>query len=221
MGHDVDPYHLNERRDVLAHVPLDAERILDVGCAAGRFGALLKTRMPSPVVHGVEPNPAAAAQAGEVLDRVHTGAFSEGAIRELGAGEPYDCIVFNDVLEHMEEPAEAIRLAHEALRTGGTVVASIPNIRNWATIHGIVRQGRFEYQDQGVLDRTHLRFFCRRDMELLLERASFQVIGAFGISPLDSRKWRRWLIISRIVGNDLVVDGRYKQFVVVGRRSSC
>jgi 2-polyprenyl-3-methyl-5-hydroxy-6-metoxy-1,4-benzoquinol methylase len=172
-------------------------------------------------VHGVEPNPVAGAEARQVLDRVHVGTFSAAALVELGADQPYDCVVFNDVLEHMEEPEGAVRLARDALRPGGTVVASIPNIRNWATIHSIVRQGRFQYVDRGVLDRTHLRFFCRRDMELLFEDASFDVLGAHGISPLDADKWSRWRLISRVVGNGLAEEGRFKQFVVVARRPPC
>ena len=80
----------------------------------------------------------------------------------------------------------------------------------------ILRQGSFRYADKGVLDRTHLRFFCLTDMIELFESAGLQVINSQGISSLNLKNWQRWHLVSRLVGNGLAFEGRFEQFIVVG-----
>ena len=67
-------------------------------------------------------------------------------------------IVFGDVLEHLLDPATVLTSSLELLRPGGSIVISIPNVA-----HGAVRlallQGRWNYTDTGLLDKTHIRFF--------------------------------------------------------------
>ncbi len=113
------------RAEMLTFVPADCRRLLDVGCGTGAFGELLKqTRKIE--IWGVEPVTSAAEKASARLDYVINGTFDSGT--KLPAGY-FDCVVFNDVLEHMVAPEQALRYAKTLLSQGGAIVASIPNVR--------------------------------------------------------------------------------------------
>jgi len=208
------PYFSHQRDDVEPFVPASARRILDVGCAAGRFGQLVRSRRPGSTVHGIEPNAEAAASATQLLDAVHCGPFGAAALLALGSAT-YDCVVFNDVLEHLVDPAAALVAARQVLAPGGTLVASVPNVRNFRTLDEILRGGRFRYRESGVLDATHLRFFCRADLVELFQGCGFAVQTVTGTNALWLSNWRRWRLASWCIGNDLRHDGRYQQFIVV------
>ena len=98
----------------------------------------------------------------------------------------FDCILFNDVLEHMLAPELALRYARRLLTPGGVVVASIPNIRSFPTLWRLMFHGSWEYQDAGVLDRTHLRFFTKSSMVDMFEREGFALEKVCGINAFGN-----------------------------------
>lgn len=151
-------------------VPDEAKRILDVGCSTGAFGALLRKQRPGTDVWGVEPNEEAAAKATERLSGVACGLFPD-AVDE----RDFDCIVFNDVLEHMPDPWSALKETTPLLAPGGCVVTSLPNVRNARVILNLAVRGRWTYETTGILDRTHLRFFTRQSAIALFEASGYEV----------------------------------------------
>jgi 2-polyprenyl-3-methyl-5-hydroxy-6-metoxy-1,4-benzoquinol methylase len=151
-------------------VPASARRVLDVGCHRGAFGALL--RASGREVVGIETDPATAAHAMVRLDEVIVGRYPD----DVPAGTTFDCVVFNDVLEHMEDPWSALAATIGHLEAGGTVVASIPNVRNIEVVYPLLTRGSWRYHDQGLLDRTHLRFFTKSSMRDLFEDSGFVVV---------------------------------------------
>ncbi len=172
-----DGYHDFPRPEVRALVPTGARRILDVGCGAGAMGAELRrerggTGVGSIEVWGIEPVAEAATAARDRLDQVMAVPV-EDALAAL-PDRFFDAVVFADVLEHLVEPAEVLRAAARKLTPSGRIVVSIPNVRHWSVV-GELLQGRWEYQDAGILDRTHLRFFTRAGVVALLEEAGLVV----------------------------------------------
>jgi hypothetical protein len=100
----------------------------------------------------------------------------EGAIEAIAPTLPrgaYDAIVLADVLEHTVEPGQVLRLLRPLLNPGGpggpggALVLSVPNVRHWSVLRPLL-EGRFDYADLGILDRTHLRFFTRTTLLQLL-----------------------------------------------------
>jgi SAM-dependent methyltransferase len=158
----------NERPEVLAHVPVDVSAALDVGCAFGTFGSALKAARDSAVVYGIEPSALAATAARGKLDAVVEGFFPQDV---PPTWHGFDLVCFNDSLEHMTDPWAALAAAVELVRPGGTVIASIPNVRFLDVSINLLARGRWPYQDDGVLDRTHLRFFTRSTMVELFATA--------------------------------------------------
>lgn len=104
--------------------------------------------------------------------------FWLGNIEEEDFGikaESFDCIVCADVLEHLVDPWSAMNKIHKWLKPGGLFVLSIPNIREIATLSKIAFRGRFEYRPEGgIMDKTHLRFFCRRDVKDLVSHSGLE-----------------------------------------------
>jgi SAM-dependent methyltransferase/glycosyltransferase involved in cell wall biosynthesis len=131
-------------------------RILEVGCSSGYFGASL--RACGHVVWGIEPNQSAAHAAQKLLDHVYEG-FIQSFFNDY-PDERFDAIVFGDVLEHLVDPVSVLQKCREFLSASGRVVASIPNVSHLA-IRTMLAEGRWDYGDLGILDRTHLRFFTR------------------------------------------------------------
>jgi len=154
----------------LAKLIAPNSRVLDVGCGTGVITDIIR-RQKSASVIGIEPDAERVRRAvARGLD-VHLGVLSPDFIRQHG---PFDYIVFADVLEHLRNPAEIVAMARDGLKPGGSVVASIPNVAHWFVRTDLLR-GRFDYQDCGIMDATHLRWFTRRTVRQFFERQSFQI----------------------------------------------
>ena len=157
-----------ERLEVAAVVP-PVGRLLDVGCHEGRFGEVIAARGAE--VWGIEPDEDRATVAASRLHRVVVGSYPQ----DFPPEERFDCIVFNDVLEHMPDPQSALTAAKRQLAPNGCIVASIPNVRHVSVVTSLALRGRWDYQDWGILDRTHLRFFTKATMKELFQRSGLQV----------------------------------------------
>lgn len=207
------PYLDVPRADMIPFIPPSASSVLDVGCGRGGFGAELKRQRPKVHVTGLEPNEDAASVAASRYDRVIVGRFPES----ISDGE-FDCIVFNDVLEHMVDPWTALKQAAAMLTRNGCVVASIPNLRYLPVLLGLLR-GRFSYADSGVLDRTHLRFFTQSSITEMFVEAGYVVdqMRPTGQLSLRTVGWlRRSLLLGLgILKPRMLADLRCQQFGVV------
>ena len=157
------------RDEAVALIPPGAQRLLDVGCFRGGFGSALAGRGIE--VWGIEPDREAASIAATRLARVIQGRFPD----DMPEGEEFDCITFLDVLEHTYDPVAVLREARRFLTPEGRVVASLPNIRHVTVVADLVRRGRWDYRESGLLDWTHIRFFTRATMLELFEKAGLLV----------------------------------------------
>nr|WP_321266218.1 class I SAM-dependent methyltransferase [uncultured Sulfurimonas sp.] len=87
----------------------------------------------------------------------------------------FDVIICGDVLEHLINPSKTLESLKKYLKPNGALIASIPNIREFETMKKIFFQGDFRYEDSGILDRTHLRFFCKKNIIKLFENQDFNI----------------------------------------------
>ena len=143
-------------------------RVLDVGCGTGSVTEIIN-RDKGNAVFGIEPDPTRAELARSRGIDVFCGTLTE----EYFAGkEPFDIVIFADVLEHVADPAELLRLASIGLKSGGIVLVSVPNVAHW-TIRLDLLLGRFNYTETGIMDATHLRWFTRKTIQHLLFSEGF------------------------------------------------
>ncbi len=171
------------RDDLLQYVPLDAQNILDVGCARGLTGELIKKRQRG-VVTGVEMDTEMAVIAASRLDNVINGDIEELIGRgNLGL---YDCIMCGDVLEHLNNPWKVVKGLKSHLKKKGIFIASTPNIMNWAIIYEQLN-GRWDYVPFTILSGEHVRFFTKDTCREMFECAGYKIraihLQSFGIPP--------------------------------------
>ena len=174
---EIDLRNANTSHALLVELTGPDRRVLDVGCAGGDLGRVLKARGCR--VAGVEIDEAAAEAAAEVVDEVLIGDVDELDLVGHFGKESFDVVVFGDVLEHVADPVATLRKVRPLLTETGSIVASIPNVA-----HGAVRlallKGRFEYRPLGLLDATHLRFFTRGSV--------YETFREAGLVPVDVRR---------------------------------
>ena len=132
-------------------LPTGRGRILDCGCGDGGLSIYLRSRGWD--VRGVEADAELASLARAAgLDVVEVDLESAGAWQSLGSD--YDAVIFSDVLEHLDDPRRVLRFATSVLRPGGGILVSLPSVSFWRVRLDLMA-GRWQYQDAGILDRTH------------------------------------------------------------------
>ncbi|MBK8750854.1 MAG: class I SAM-dependent methyltransferase [Candidatus Competibacteraceae bacterium] len=160
-----------ERRPLLNLVPLNAQRILDIGCNLGGFGQSIKA-IRNVEIWGIEPDVQSAKVARERLDHVIVDFFhADNPIPD----NYFDLITFNDSLEHMIDPAQAIELCKKKLKPQGRIHCCVPNMRHIENLEHLIFEKDWRYEDQGIRDRTHLRFFAEKALCACLKNMGFRV----------------------------------------------
>jgi 2-polyprenyl-3-methyl-5-hydroxy-6-metoxy-1,4-benzoquinol methylase len=140
-------------------------------------------------VVGIEIAPEPAALAAEVLDRVIQAPVEEAIDALEGVFDTTLCL---DVLEHLVDPGSVIKRLRVLAAAGGSLQVSVPNARHYSLAWDLVARGTFGYSDIGHRDNTHLRWFTRRDIVALIERAGWRVT-ATSVPPLHrSALLHRW-----------------------------
>ena len=171
-----DPGYFSHARDQIEPL-LDAcaNRALEVGCGTGATLQWLKSTGRVKAAFGIELSAAAAQAAATHLDGVLVG-DAERLIETAYPDQLFDLVLCLDVLEHMVDPWTFVQKLHRLVAPGGRVVFSIPNVRSLSVVLPLMFLGRWRYQDFGILDRTHLRFFTRDSALDLATTSELRVI---------------------------------------------
>lgn len=203
-----EQYFSQPRPEMDRFVPATAKHVLDVGCGEGTFGSRLKEKLGAEV-WGVELIPSIADIAQRRLDRVLCGDIMQQL--EQIPDQYFDCVIFNDVIEHLIDPYRLLVAVKQKLTRGGIVVCSIPNIRYFRNLFDIVVRGEWSYQEGGILDKTHLRFFTKKSIAEMFESLGYRICRLEGISATPS--WRVKLFNLATLG--YFSDTQYVQFACV------
>ncbi len=173
QGH-FNPAYVGRRGDIEKLIPSNAKLVLDIGCSIGTLGASIKESTGAQV-YGIELSKEMAQEAASRLDKVMVGDAAE----ILAGGEwsncRFDVIIFADVLEHMIDPWSVLKTAIRLLDAHGRVIASIPNIRHIDTVYNLVVKGYWPYRERGIHDRTHLRFFTKKNIMKMFAGAGLSI----------------------------------------------
>lgn len=155
-------YYNNARLEMLKYLPNDAKKVLDIGCGNGILAEIIKSKNQAEV-WGIELTESEANQAKEKLDKVLVGAC-EDFIDNL-PNHYFDAIYFNDVLEHLIDPYTVLEKIKNKLSSNGVIISSIPNVRFYRTFYKVVFMKDWKYDDFGIMDKTHLRFFTSKSIK--------------------------------------------------------
>lgn len=149
------------------------QKILEIGCASGVQSKILTEQLGCAVT-GIEINPDAASDARKYCERVIVGNIEQVDLAEHLPEQQYDIVMFADVLEHLYDPGKVLEKIKSVLSDDGYVLASIPNVVHSSVIFEMLN-GNFDYRQYGLLDNTHIRFFTKKTIYQLFEKAGFVI----------------------------------------------
>ncbi len=167
--------------DMMTHSEAADIKVLEVGCGVGMTLSHIKYLYPNALVYGIELNETAAEIGGNIVN------VRSGNIETMTLDfkeETFDYIIFADVLEHLHNPEEILKKMRKYLTKDGCILASIPNLMHGDVITELLK-GNFSYQDSGILDRTHLRFFTRKEIIKMFDRCRYSIkyLGGIRVEP--------------------------------------
>jgi len=167
-------YFSNARNDLIRYVPKNRkQRILEIGAGTCDTLLTLKNNGYSDFVVGVDlielddSN-----QKNPLIDEFIIGNIEDIDLEYI---DFFDVIILGDILEHLVNPWDALNKISKYLRGGGIIISSIPNFLYYKNLFTVVIRADFKYQDQGILDKTHLRFFCKKNIIELFENNNLHV----------------------------------------------
>lgn len=178
-------YFDRARVDYVHRLPLDpTASVLEIGCGTGATGALALSRGRAGRYVGVELFESAAVSAREVLSEVVVGDVEQLEFDWQPAS--FDALILSEVLEHLREPWAVVQKLSRFVRPGGLLLASSPNVSHWRVIQELAL-GRFPLADQGVFDKTHMRWFTPESFAAMFNQAGFSVDRMRPVTPFSPR----------------------------------
>lgn len=154
------PAHNVVNHDLLALIPPSSRRIVEVGCMHGALAQAHRARQPQTEYIGVDIDPDYAEAAKAHCTRAiaaNIDTMDDAAFAELF---PSDCWIFGDCLEHLRDPWRVLQRVRSQIAADGTLLVCIPNAQHWS-VQWRLASGQFRYEDNGLMDRTHIRWFTR------------------------------------------------------------
>ena len=194
----------NHNRDLLAFIPGNARHVVEVGCNSGALAAAYKAINPSCFYEGIELDKQAAQAAREHCDKVLELDIESVGTEFFGKFSKADCWIFGDVLEHLKDPWQVLARIRSVIPENGMIVACIPNAQHWS-VQAKLCIGDFRYQNEGLMNRNHLRWFTRATIFELFAQAGFKVIAGCPIildEPVRDRILPAIKLMAHLTGAD-------------------
>jgi len=192
-GKEFDPNQLaptNIDRLSVSLVP-EKSKLLELGCATG-FMSKYFTQMKQCRVFGVEIDPEMAKLAAKSCENVLIADLDEPQTwSKIQVVSPFDVAFASAIIEHLKNPWAALQSIKEVLKPHGILIITTSNIAHWRMRLNLLL-GRWQYQDYGILDNTHLRFFTYNTFQQAVEQAGFAV-EHIGIDSAGGIKYFNWL----------------------------
>lgn len=207
-------YYENPREDILSKIDFNnIESLLEVGCGNGATLKSIKSKKPNIDLWGVELMGQFALQAKRDIQNIFIGSVEDN-IDNL-PNSYFDSILMSDVIEHLIYPEDTLLLLKEKLKDGGIVYSSIPNVSHIKVIFNLVFRKDWKYEESGIMDYTHLRFFTPKSIRRMFENLGFDILEQKGITP--SSWWKH--IFFTIFSFGFLYKNRYIQIYTVARKT--
>ncbi len=174
-------YYTGVNPDILNLIPNTAALILEIGCGAGALAKAYRERNPSAHYIGVEIVEEVANRATAHMNHTLVGDITTketlDALDKIRCGKLFDTLIFGDVLEHLYDPWSVLTELRTRMAKNGLCIICIPNVAHWSLLLQQLR-GRWDYTDEGLLDKTHIRFFTLETAVDLFNKAGWHVLDA-------------------------------------------
>jgi 2-polyprenyl-3-methyl-5-hydroxy-6-metoxy-1,4-benzoquinol methylase len=154
----------------------EVKNILDVGCGYGLLSKELKKTFPKLDFYGIEHAKEASRSSQKILKLLQYNIEDIALIKRKLKTQKFDIIIFSDVLEHLYDPVDIIKSYQSFLNQDGTIVVTVPNIANIFSRLALLF-GHFNYNETGVMDKTHIRFFNKQNLKQLAKESNLQIVA--------------------------------------------
>lgn len=209
-------YFSNIRLDIIKIMPsIENAKVLEIGAGEGNTLIKLKELGLAKEVVGIDiVELEHSNQKNPLIDK-----FIIGDIEKIDLNFPldyFDIIICADVLEHLYDPWNVVKKLSLFLKPFGFLIASIPNIGYYKILKKIIIDKDFKYENSGILDKTHLRFFCKKNIINLFEDADLKVLKILSTFELDKRT-KSYLFnkITFRIFKDLLTD----QYLIISQKT--
>jgi len=166
--------HPGDAHSILMRLIPAGSRVLELGCSSGYLSGYMEQGLGCRVT-GLEFDADAVAIAAQRCSEVYAADLDDpDALEVARASAPYDVLLAAAVLEHLKYPDRVLERAKALLKPGARVIISLPNIAHWS-IRLKLLAGQFDYEDYGIMDRTHVHFYTARTGRALLEAQGYAV----------------------------------------------
>jgi SAM-dependent methyltransferase len=155
-----DTYFDGLNKKLFESIPDSSKRILELGCANGKLGAAYKSKNIAVHWTAVDISSDALEKASQVLDVVMQVDLNNSSLLDLFDLNSFDTIVIGDLLEHLINPEKLISELFELSSSDGKIICCLPNMSHLSVVQKII-SGDITYDEMGLLDKTHLRFFSQ------------------------------------------------------------
>jgi 2-polyprenyl-3-methyl-5-hydroxy-6-metoxy-1,4-benzoquinol methylase len=213
-----EDYYSHSREEIINFIPKNSKKILDIGCGEGIFASSIKKTLNAEV-WGIEMDRNSAKKASTKLDKLLVGDISD-IMKEI-PDNYFDCIVFNDVLEHLYDPHNVLVNIKNKLNKNGVVVCSIPNMRFIVVLFNLIFKKRWRYTNSGVLDFTHVRFFTNQSIKEMFNSLDYKLIKIKGRYPKSSKKikilFKGFMFFLNVISLGLLSDTKYIGFICIAK----
>lgn len=203
------------RYDIISLIPKNSDqKIIEIGAGACdtlvalKEGGLAKSVTGVELFHFPDSN-----QQNPLIDKLIVGDIEKDDV--VLPEDYFDVVICGDVLEHLIDPWLVIEKLSVSLKKGGILIASIPNVREVSVLYKILFKGDFQYSESGMLDKTHLRFFCKKNILKLLSTSKLTVKNV--TSTMMTAKKSRRRVINRLTFG-LLEEFLVNQYIVVSQK---
>ena len=168
------PAHTAVNLDVLVLIPPSARRIVEVGCMHGALAAAHRKKQPEAHYVGIDIDADYAAAAAVHCSQTMAANIETMDDTAFAALFPSDCWIFADCLEHLRDPWRVLQRVRKMIAHDGSVLVCLPNAQHWS-VQWRLASGQFRYEDSGLMDRTHLRWFTRITLLEMFQQTGWRV----------------------------------------------
>jgi SAM-dependent methyltransferase len=170
--------HDNHNPDLLSLIPKEVKKIIEVGSSSGALAREFKKIASDNHYLGLEIDQRYVSLSERYCDQVLLLDIEQADDNFWNDNADRDCWIFGDTLEHLRDPWKILKKIRSIIPTDGNIVACIPNVQHWS-IQVKLNMGNFTYEDSGLLDRTHLRWFTRKTIIDMFDATDFRIVAGY------------------------------------------
>ncbi len=217
-------YGDNPRTEIIDLINEELGQILEIGCSSGATGLAVKQKFPNVKYIGIDSNKEAAEIAQTRLDKVIVSDIEKEPLDTFRLEkESFDLIICADILEHLYDPWKVLHDIRDYLSPDGKILASIPNVQYIKNIINFLH-GNWKYEDNGLLDVTHIRFFTLNEIIKMFTGTGYKITHCSGATDpeLNSDKWPNDFDFGKFVLKNVTREEAFKfsvlQYLIVAQK---